>query len=76
MVISVMETEKTKNKKLQEKPSILLGSREGNYNLSKMVRVSLVEKLKNNYQGVPVVAQGVTNLTSIHENAGLIPGLK
>ena len=25
--------------------------------------------------GVPVVAQRVTNLTSIHEDAGLIPGL-
>ena len=25
--------------------------------------------------GVPVVAQGVRNLTSIHEDVGLIPGL-
>ena len=25
--------------------------------------------------GVPVVAQQVTNLMSIHENVGLIPGL-
>ena len=25
--------------------------------------------------GVPVVAQQVTNLTSIHEDVGLIPGL-
>ena len=26
-------------------------------------------------QGVPVVAQGLTNLISIQEDAGLIPGL-
>ena len=30
--------------------------------------------IKNN-QGVPVVAQQLTNPTSIHEEAGLIPGL-
>ena len=26
-------------------------------------------------KGVPIVAQGLTNLTSIRENAGSIPGL-
>ena len=30
---------------------------------------------KNTFYGVPVVAQQVTNLTSIHEDAGSIPGL-
>ena len=25
--------------------------------------------------GVPIVAQQITNLTSIHEDAGLMPGL-
>ena len=30
--------------------------------------------LKND-TGVPAVAQQLTNLTSIHEDAGLIPGL-
>ena len=43
-----------------------------------------VEKLKNNHththththtHRVPVVAHGLKNLTSIHEDAGLIPGL-
>ena len=27
------------------------------------------------YLGVPVMAQQLTNLTSIHEDSGLIPGL-
>ena len=31
--------------------------------------------LKYNGQGVPTVAQWVTNPTSIHEDLGLIPGL-
>ena len=30
---------------------------------------------KNSHVGVPVVAQQVKNLTSIHEEAGSIPGL-
>ena len=31
--------------------------------------------LKNTHTVVPVMAQGLTNLTSIHEYAGSIPGL-
>ena len=31
--------------------------------------------LKKKREGVPIVAQGVTNPTSIHEDAGLTPGL-
>ena len=30
---------------------------------------------KNAVEGVPVVAQQIKNLTSIHEDTGLIPGL-
>ena len=33
----------------------------------------LKKKIEN--AGVPIVAQGVKNLTSIHEDAGSIPGL-
>ena len=32
-------------------------------------------RLKNMLLGVPVVAQGKKNLTSIHEDVGSIPGL-
>ena len=35
----------------------------------------LVNSLKKFIEGVPIVAQQVKNLTIIHENAGLIPGL-
>ena len=36
----------------------------------------LINALKNSREpGVPVVAQQLTNPTSIHEDAGLIPGL-
>ena len=31
--------------------------------------------LKNNYVGVPLLAQWLMNLTSIHEDVGSIPGL-
>ena len=31
--------------------------------------------MKNILQGVPIVAQQLTNLTSIHEDPGSIPGL-
>ena len=31
--------------------------------------------IKKKKLGVPVMAQGLTNLTRIHEVAGLIPGL-
>ena len=43
-----------------------------------MIKLNLkkLQKLKNtSVQGVPVVAQRVKNLTSIPEDAGLIPGL-
>ena len=33
------------------------------------------DKTEKSWFGVPVVAQWLTNLTSIHEDAGLIPGL-
>ena len=31
--------------------------------------------LRREYKGLPIVAQQVTNPTSIHEDAGSIPGL-
>ena len=34
-----------------------------------------MQHLKYTNPGVPVVAQRVTNLTSTHEDVGLIPGL-
>ena len=44
-----------------------------------MLRTSLEkernEEIKRVLEGVPIVAQRVKNLTSIHEEAGLIPGL-
>ena len=33
------------------------------------------EMIKNKHMGVPVVAQWLVNLTTIHEDEGLIPGL-
>ena len=32
-------------------------------------------EIKNQWGGVPIVAQQLASLTSIHEDAGLIPGL-
>ena len=37
--------------------------------------LSLVRYLKQHFPGVSVVAQQVMNLTRIHEDVGLIPGL-
>ena len=40
-----------------------------------MEYVRLLKRRIEGHVGVPVVAQGVTNPTSFHEGAGLIPGL-
>ena len=40
-----------------------------------IIRVKCPVFNKNKNQGVPGVVQQVTNLTSIHEDAGSIPGL-
>ena len=38
--------------------------------------IAIFKKINNNNKcGVPVVAQGLMNPTSIHEEAGLVPGL-
>ena len=40
------------------------------------IKMGMLDFIKNfSFQGVPVVAQWLTNLTRIHEVAGLIPGL-
>ena len=41
----------------------------------KLVLVDVNAYVENTCRGVPVVAQKFTNLTSIHEDAGSIPGL-
>ena len=41
---------------------------------SQMVQEELSVGIKKN-PGVPIVAHWVTNLTNIHEDAGLLPGL-
>ena len=43
----------------------------GNKSKSKQVRLHQIEK----HLGVPILAQWVKDLTSIHEDVGLIPGL-
>ena len=43
---------------------------QNNYDLFKFIQL-----LRGRTGGVPIVAQPVTNLTSIHEDPGSIPGL-
>ena len=45
-----------------------------NHYFTQVIKVSINKWRMINY-GVPIVAQRLKNLTSIHENAGLIPGL-
>ena len=43
--------------------------------LCDFLRIFPMEEIKNGMCGVPTVAQGVKNLTSIHEDTGSILGL-
>ena len=42
---------------------------------NKTIETQMYLNLKRIHLGVPVVTQQLTNLTSIHEDSGLIPGL-
>ena len=44
-------------------------------NTSLRKKISLYIVTKNKYVGVALLAQWLTNVTSIHEDVGLIPGL-
>ena len=41
----------------------------------KHLMISLICGIKNNYTGVPIMAQWLTNVTRNHEVSGSIPGL-
>ena len=59
--------------------SLLINASRWHTFLSTVFTTSLVKKIRIydqiNQPGVPVVAQRLTNLTRIHEDVGLIPGL-
>ena len=45
------------------------------FSLYEMFRIDKAIKSESRWMGVPVVAQWAKNLTSIHEDAGSLPGL-
>ena len=48
---------------------------QGKKNDNPLTKLAKLTKIKNEKTGVPIAAQWLTNLTTVHEDTGLIPSL-